>query len=260
MALFGLDKIINQVTAPFGVKLFPGGPYADKGAGAKSDAYMRQFQEALRLYAKTAGLPDPFVPMTAQQANEYDPTALTGPQSALAARQLGQFGKAEERAVGTLRANLARRGINDPRLYALAEQEMRNYFDTAAAQMQAQLGEEARQNRQQALMNIMSALQGGAGFQQSVAQQNLAQQNLLHSGFGALLGLLLPYLTGSPGGAGRSGGGGESGKSPDYATGYPTEYNPFSGYPPGLPWYNPYAGYLPVMSGFNPYAGTRGNR
>jgi hypothetical protein len=67
MGLFGgLGKLFNTITAPVGVKLFSGGPYADAGMGDKAQGQLAQLEAIARYLQQIQA--DPSSPLNLRQA------------------------------------------------------------------------------------------------------------------------------------------------------------------------------------------------
>lgn len=197
-----MGGFINQLTSPIGVKLFSGPPYADAGAGDKMQGnlqqYMQQIAPIIASIAQQAGVVNPLtgqttgVPM-AGGTTPGDPYGLSALDQAAVNKQAGIDSQTYQKILSTMKANLSARGMGDSSTMAAAEQYLQSQLSTQIGGEQLQAGQNAFQNRQNALGQIAQLLSGQYGAQQGVAQQQgqLAMQKQQQSmtQLGSLLGL-----------------------------------------------------------------------
>lgn len=207
--LFGGGQGINQLTSPFGVKLFPGGPYPDKGLEDKALQYadllggagkqqLTQAQTGLPALsnmgalgmmpgiigeqAAASGVTNPFT----GQGGTSNPYAIQ-PYQQTAYNDLAQsVNEGRQSSINNLRTQLASQGINDPRAIAAAEAQINAGHDKQLADIQANFQSQAYQNRQNTLGQFESLIPQLYGAQQQSQQQAFGNaQNLMGAPMGA---------------------------------------------------------------------------
>lgn len=208
-----LGNILNPLTQPFGLKLFPGGPYADLGAGDKALSATEQAkQEALGV-------------LTGQDWESL----LTQEESQMFNRQTDALAQAAEAAIANIKASAAERGLPDSYVQAF-EQRIRDNLIGQQTDLRVGLYNLVEQKRKE-MANIIT----GAGTQTAqeymdIGQQQLKQsgemQSLLYSILGQVIGAgnLLPgVFGGAASGTGNTGTVGGAGADTTNLSGFGTE-------------------------------------
>lgn len=213
-----MGDILNQVTQPFGVKLFPGGPYSDSGAGDKALAATDTAkQQALGM-------------MTGQGEFGQDWQALLTPEeSQMFNRQTDALSQAAQAAIAQVRASAASRGMPESYVQAM-EQRIKDNLIGRQTDLRVQMYQMVEQKRQQMANIITGAGAQTAGAYQQIGAQKQAEQSNLQGGLAALLSPYLgkqmfsqgatPDLSGYAGGQGKTGSvGGEAANTAGKAAG-----------------------------------------
>lgn len=183
----------NTLTSPLGVKLFKGGPYADAGAAdamqRNLDAYKAQIAPIISQLASGAGVANPIT----GQAGVADPFSLSPFQQSEVNQQAGADRQGYDAILSKVKANLSARGLGGSSEMAAAEAYLGQQLQGQLGSERIQAGQNAFQNRQQAMQQIAQLLSGQLGQQQQITQAGgqaaaAGRQNSL-SQLGALLGL-----------------------------------------------------------------------
>lgn len=172
-----MGTFANQLTAPLGVRLFPGGPYPDAGFGdqqtAAAQQYIQQLAPLIAQIAQSAGVTNP---MTGEQGQYADNLYQLSPvQQGEVNQQASVDRQAYDQIMSRVEANLSARGMKDmlPAAQAYLTQ-----------QLQSQLGSERIQAGQNAYNTRMSAIQSiaqllGQGQQQKMGALETNRQSAL---------------------------------------------------------------------------------
>lgn len=151
-----LDQTGAPMLAESGQGGEQGGTYGSLRQSLENDPFLTLLTKGetasplVRNYLTTAG-----VDLTG--ASNQNPYGLTDAQAVQANAQGDAINKRRDSAVSQLRAQMASRGITDPRALAAAEAHINEQFGGQAEQSRANFAEQARANRQNALGGLMSA-------------------------------------------------------------------------------------------------------
>ncbi len=169
-----MGGFLNSITSPLGVKLFPGGPYADAGIGdqqakqagdfasqqqAAVAGYMKQIAPIIAEIAKSAGVGNP---LTGEQgASSNDPYGLSALQQGEVNRQSGEDTTAYEGLLKKIKANLSARGLGGSSEMTAAESYLRTQLQSQKGAERLLAGQQAYDARNQAQGQIANLLQTG---------------------------------------------------------------------------------------------------
>lgn len=189
-----MGGIANELTSPFGVKLFKGGPYADAGAADAEqrnlDAYKAQIAPLISEIAKGAGVANPIT----GEAGVADPYSLSPFQQSEVNQQASVDTLNKDAIMSKVKANLAALGMAGSSEVTAAEAYLDQQLMAQHGSERIQAGQDAFQNRQNAMQQIAGLLSGQLGQQQQITAAGgqaaaAGKQNSL-SQLGALAGLL----------------------------------------------------------------------
>lgn len=201
-----MGSFLNQLSSPIGVKLFKGGPYADAGAGDKMQGnlqqYMAQIAPLIAQIAQNAGVTNPqtgqgpSTPMAGGTA-AGDPYGLTALDQGEVNRQAGVDQQTYQKILNSVKADLSARGMTDSSVMTAAESYLKSQLSTQMGSERLLAGQNALQNRQNALGQIAQLLSGQYGAQQQVTQQQGATAEKARADSMTQLGSLLGIFGGN---------------------------------------------------------------
>lgn len=206
----GIGSFFNSLTQPLGVRLFPGGPYADAGYGDQYKQTLQYLPGLIGQEAEAAGVRNPF---TMAPLMNNDPYRLYDWQQHQYNSLAGNLNQGMEGSISALRQRLYASGITDPRASAAAEARVRMGTAGQLTGLRGELGQQAFNTRMNTLGTMGSQIGALAGGYQNLAQNAMNMTGQANSSLGSLLGLGIGSLTGGGGLSSLLGGLGSGGGS-----------------------------------------------
>lgn len=207
-----MGSMANSLTNLAGIKLFKGGPYIDAGVGDQQmgavQQYMQQLAPVIAQIAQQAGVANPQVPGSQGQFTN-DPYGLTPLEQASVNQQASTDRLNADNIMARVQADLSAKGMWDSSAATAAQAYLSQQVSAQQGQERVQAGENAYQNRNQALQQIAQLLGQGYGAQSNVLQSQkqtaveastLGQQNFANMlALGLMAGGVLPVPGASKG-------------------------------------------------------------
>lgn len=188
-----MGGFLNQLTQPLGFRLFSGGPYADRGFGDQlqnnAQQYMQQLAPLIQQISQMAGVTNPLTGQGGQFTN--DPYGLSALDQAGLNKQSSIDTQAYDQIMQRVKANLTARGMGDSSTMQAAQAYLGQQLQGQIGSERIQAGQNAYQNRQNAMQQIAQLLGQGFGAKQQATGTQLQNATSMNQQAMSQLGSLL---------------------------------------------------------------------